>query len=417
LTNSSKNILFDHLFRHQYGKMVAILSKIFGPSNLELIEDAIQDTFLQASLKWRTGIPDNPEAWLTQAAKNRTIDLFRQINAQNERHGKILHGSATLEINDFFLEHEVVDSQLRMIFLACHPVFSREEQIAFALKCISGFSLKEIAAALLKKEETIKKRIARSRKKIREQNLQLTFPSPSEIQSRFPGVLQVIYLIFNEGFHSTKKDALVDKELCGEALRLCKLLLTKEKFRTGSLYALFALLCFHGARIDSKIFEGRVIDLQEQDRTKWYQPMINMGHAAFARALEYDASSIYLLEAAIAREHLMSESFKETNWTTILSLYEEMYERIPSDTILLSMISVLIHMDELNQAEKVLQKVDPQALNRRKYLYHGSYAKIFEQKGEYQKALSELDKAIASCSNQLEKNYLTKKKERLSANV
>jgi predicted RNA polymerase sigma factor len=102
LTNSSKNILFDHLFRHQYGKMVAILSKIFGPSNLELIEDAIQDTFLQASLKWRTGIPDNPEAWLTQAAKNRTIDLFRQINAQNERYGKILHGSATLEINDFF---------------------------------------------------------------------------------------------------------------------------------------------------------------------------------------------------------------------------------------------------------------------------------------------------------------------------
>ena len=393
--------------------MVAILSKIFGPSHLELIEDAIQDTFLQASLKWRMGIPDNPEAWLTQAARNRTIDLFRQINAQNERHEKIVHGSAALEINDFFLDHEVADSQLRMIFLACHPAFSREEQIAFALKCISGFSLKEIAAALLQKEESVKKRITRARKKIREQKLRLTYPPPNEIHRRLPGVLQVIYLIFNEGFHSTKEEVLVDKELCGEALRLCKLLLAKETFRTGSLYALFALLCFHGARIDSKTLEGKVIDLQEQDRTKWYAPLINLGHAAFTKALEYEDHSIYLLEAAIAREHVMSESFEKTNWPTILSLYEEMYTLMPSDTIVLSIVSVLIHMGELERAEEVLKKIDLEGLNRRRYLYHGSYAKIFELKKDYKEAINELDLAISFCSNRLEKDYLMKKRELL----
>lgn len=302
-----------------------------------------------------------------------------------------------------------------MIFLACHPAFSREEQIAFALKCISGFSLKEIAAALLQKEETIKKRIARARKKIREQNLRLAYPSSNEIHSRLPGVLQVIYLIFNEGFHSTKEDSLVDKEICGEALRLCKHLLTKEKFRSGSLYALFALLCFHGARIDSKTLEGKVMDLKKQDRSKWYTPMINLGHVAFTKALEYEDRSIYLLEAAIAKEHVISESFEKTNWSKILSLYEKMFDLMPSDAILLSIVSVLIHMAELERAEEVLNKVDSEGLNRRKYLYHGSYAKIFERKKEYKKALIELDLAISSCSNQLEKDYLMDTKELLLA--
>ena len=155
--------------------MVAILSKIFGLSHLELIEDAVQDTFLKASLKWRDQQPENPEAWLTQAAKNRAIDLIRHLNAEKERHHKVIHGSITLEINEFFLDHEVEDSQLRMIFVACHPAFSKEEQIAFALKAISGFSMKEIAAALLVQEETIKKRLVRARKKIQDLNITLSF--------------------------------------------------------------------------------------------------------------------------------------------------------------------------------------------------------------------------------------------------
>ena len=157
--------IVDHLFRHQYGKMVAILSKIFGLSHIEFIEDAVQDTFIKATLQWRTGIPENPEAWLMQASKNRVIDLLRQINVIKQRQQKVYHGSIATEINDCFLDHEVEDSQLRMIFVACHPLFSAEEQIAFALKTISGFSMREIAAALMQKEETIKKRLVRAERK------------------------------------------------------------------------------------------------------------------------------------------------------------------------------------------------------------------------------------------------------------
>ncbi len=393
--------------------MVAILSKIFGPSHLELIEDAIQDTFIKAALKWRTELPNNPEAWLTQAAKNRTIDLFRQISAQKEQKNKMIHGSATLELNDFFLDHEVADSQLRMIFLACHPSFKKEEQIVFALKCISGFSLREIAAALLQKEETIKKRIARTRKKIKEQELNLDYPSPTEIHNRLSGVLQIIYLIFNEGFHSTKEHALVDRDLCGEALRLCKHLLQKKSLRSGSVYALFSLLCFHASRLDAKTSGQKVIDLRQQDRTQWYQPLINLGQEAFEKAFQFPDQSIYHVEAAIAREHIMAESFERTNWSNILTLYEEMYALMPTTSVLLSLVAVHIQMQQLDQAEEMLKKIDAEKLEKRKYLYHASYFEIYQKQKRLKKALHEIDKAISLCPNQMEKDHLRSKRDQV----
>lgn len=395
--------------------MVAVLSRIFGPAHLELIEDAIQDTFINATVRWRNEIPENPEAWLTKAAKNRAIDLIRQINALQDRHEKTIHGSATIELGEYFLDHEVQDSQLRMIFLACHPHFSKEEQIAFALKSISGFSLREISAALLQKEETIKKRLARAKKKIRKEGIRLEYPRPDEIQSRLSGVLHIIYLIFNEGFHSTKKEALLDRELCGEALRLCRNLLAKPNFRSGSLYALFALLCYHSARIDAKTIEGKVIDLEAQDRSTWYQPLIHLGHQSLQKTAEYPDQSVYHLEADIAKEHVIADHFEKTNWANILKLYQEMYRMAPSDTILLSMASVFIYLGELNTAAQTLRRIDSEALNKRKYLYHGTWAKIHEKQKAFDKALSEINLSIGLCSNELEKNYLIRKRERLLA--
>ncbi len=397
--------------------MVAILSRLFGLSNLELIEDAVQDTFLKASLKWRTKLPENPEAWLTQAAKNRAIDLFRQINAEKERHENlpasivgIPHGSISREMNEYFLDHEVEDSQLRMIFVACHPAFAREEQIAFALKSISGFSLKEIAGALLQKEESIKKRLHRARKKIREQKIELVYPAPEEIQERIAGAMQIIYLIFNEGFHSTKENSLISKDLCGEAVRLCRLMLKKEKFRSGSLYALFALLCYHSSRLDSKLGEEAAIDLKHQDRSKWYMPLIVLGNDALSKTFEYQDHSVYHLEARIAAEHIRAIRFENTNWPRILKLYDEMYSLLPSDNILLSKASIYLEIKDLESAKATLDRIDLSSLNQRAYLFHGCWATYFEKKGDPKKAMKEMDKAIELCSNQFEKNYLMEKK-------
>lgn len=402
----------DHLFRHQSGKMVAILSRIFGLAHLELIEDAVQDTFLKASLQWRKEIPEKPEAWLLKAARNRVIDLLRQVNAEKGRYDKIASGAAAIHVNEYFLDHEVEDSQLRMIFVACHPALSREEQIAFALKTISGFSMKEIAAALLQKDETIKKRLIRARKKILDNNVKLTYPDPEEIEGRLAGVLQIIYLIFNEGFHSTKPDTLISKDLCGEALRLCRLLLVKENFRSGSLYALFALCCLHSSRLEAKISDNNeIVDLEHQDRSKWHLPLIILGNDALRKSEEYNDQSVYHYEAAIAAEHVKAIRYENTDWDRILQLYQALNGLQPSANALLSMATIHLKLNNLEQAKALLDQIAEGSFSQRNYLLHGCYAEYFYKSGDQKNALKEIDLAINSCSNNLEKEYLTKKKE------
>ncbi|MEE9408474.1 MAG: sigma-70 family RNA polymerase sigma factor [Polaribacter sp.] len=184
--------LIDHLFRHHSGKMVSVLTRIFGLSNLEIIEDAVQDTFLKASITWRKQQPENPEAWLTKAAKNRVVDIFRKLKSEQKHFPEIKAGMSSIAINELFLDTEIEDAQLRMIFTACHPKLNAKDQIVFALKTISGFSTKEIASALLSKEETIKKRLLRARKTIKGRNLEFKIPIGIELSERIENVLKVI---------------------------------------------------------------------------------------------------------------------------------------------------------------------------------------------------------------------------------
>ncbi len=407
--------MVDHLFRHHYGKMVAILVKVFGPAHLETIEDAIQDTFMKASLQWRNQQPENPEAWLTQAAKNRVLDIFRQVQAREKREISSLHGSVAIEVEEIFLEHEIQDSQLRMLFLACNPIFSRDEQICFALKSISGFSGKEIASALLQKEETVKKRLSRARRKIKEEELKLEYPDPSEINFRLRGVMQIIYLIFNEGFHSNKPELLINKDLCGEALRLCKLLLSKNSLRDGSLYALFALLCFNSARLDTKVNNNEIVDLKNQDRTKWYKPLIDLGRDALIRALgDYPDRSTYHFEALIAFEHCLAKSFKETNWDRIMDHYSNWYKIQASDSILLSQVNIHLAMEQVNEAELKLRTIRPAKLEGRRYLYEATKAEILLKQNRFIEAKESLLRAIELCTNSLEIEFLQSKLQKIN---
>lgn len=406
--------IVDHLFRHHYGKMVAILTRFFGLSHIETIEDAVQDTFIKATLQWRTQLPDNPEAWLTKVAKNRTIDLLRSIKAEKNRFQKVTSGVSSIQLNDLFLDHEIEDSQLRMIFVACHPSLKPKEQIAFALKTISGFSTKEIAAALLTKEDTIAKRLSRAKKSITVNNIAFDFPPPKELQNRLERVMEVIYLTFNEGYHSTNTEKLVREDLCGEAIRLCKLLLKKEKLRSGSLYALFALLCFHASRLESKTNAlNEIVDIREQDRSKWHFPLIEIANRAMTKSSYYDDFSIYHYEAAIAFEHVKAKTFEETNWKNILRWYSKLHELQPTSFTLLNIAIVNLQLNELNTAKKVLEELGINDLGQRQYLYFGSYAEYYLKQGERDLAKSYFEKAISKTSNSLEKEYLRKKVERL----
>ncbi len=406
--------IIDHLFRHQYGKMVSILTRIFGFENLELIEDAVQDTFINAMLVWRKQIPENPEAWLTQAAKNRAVDLFRKLSAENKRKAHFDSGPAAISFQNLFLEHEIEDSQLRMIFTACHEALKPQDQIAFALKTISGFSSKEIASALLLKEETIKKRLSRARKTIAEKNIAFQIPQGKELPTRLNRVLEIIYLIFNEGFHSNKQEILIRKDLCGEALRLCKFLLKNTFTRTPSVYALFALLCFHSSRLDSKIDESNeIIDLKNQDRTKWYRPLIELGNAAMVNAFDTEEYSSYHLEAAIAFEHVIAKDFASTNWEKILMWYEKLYALQATSFSLLNIAFIHMQLDEMDKAYAILQEINPAQLEQRTYLYYGTFAEYYYRNNEKQLALQHIDDALQLVKNEFEKKYLLKKRKKI----
>ncbi|SIQ05017.1 RNA polymerase sigma factor [Maribacter ulvicola] len=406
--------IVDHLFRHHYGKMVAILTRFFGLSYIETIEDAVQDTFIKASSQWRNKIPDNPEAWLNRVAKNRTIDILRSIQAEKNRNLTISTGASSLQIDELFLDHEVADSQLRMIFVACHPNLHPNEQIAFALKTISGFSTKEIASALLTKEDTIVKRLTRAKKSIGENNIQFKYPNPEAVHDRMIQVMEVIYLTFNEGFHSTNQDRLIKEDLCGEAIRLCQLLLKKEQFRSGSLYALFALLCFHTARLESKIStDNQIVNLKDQNRTKWYFSLIKMGNSAMQKAVEYEDTSVYHYEAAIASEHLNAKTFEETNWKKISYWYEQLYAFEPNSFTLLNHATVCIQLSDFEKTLRLLNSIDVSDLGQRAYLYYGCYAEYYVQIGEKELAISFLDKALMKTTNRLEREFMIRKREGL----
>jgi len=399
--------LIDHLFRHQFGKMVSILTRIFGLEHLETIEDAVQDSFIQAIKSWRTQIPENPEAWLTKVAKNRMLDIFRSINAENKRKENFQSGPASLSISELFLEDEIEDSQLRMIFTACHPILDPKEQIAFALRSVSGFDAKEIASSLLSKPETIKKRLQRARKTIVDKSISFEIPSGQDLKQRLDRVLEVVYLIFNEGFHSSKKDLLLRKELCGEALRLNKLLLKKTDLRSSNCYALFALLCFHSARLDSKISEeGDLINIRDQDRTKWHFPLINLGNEAMNKAVENEETySAFHYEAAIASEHLRAESFEMTNWKIILKWYQSLNQIHESASNYLNIAIVYLQLNELDEAHEILSQIEFKHLNQRQYLYYATLAKYYELKKDFSRAIANMEIAIGQVKNKIEKKY------------
>lgn len=251
--------------------MVAILTKLFSFSDLDKAEDIVQDTFAKALTNWRiNGLPDNPEAWLMKVAKNRSIDYLRtKRHTESSEFLQHYQGTTAIAVDKLFLESEVSDAQLRMIFACCHPSLKEADRISITLQIVSGFSRKEIAAALLKPSEQIKKRIQRAKAKLNKLNIRLEIPQGNELLSRRETVLKVIYLLFNEGYASSNNDELIRDELCAEALRLGKLICDHPITNHPNANALVGLMCFLVARFNSRLdTKGQMVLFENQDRSQ-----------------------------------------------------------------------------------------------------------------------------------------------------
>ncbi len=410
----------DHLFRHESGRIVAVLSRLLGLQNIETAQDLVQDTLLQAMNTWAyKGIPDNPPAWLYRVARNKAIDFLRRQQKFREiepRYATLLESeySLTPTVHHLFLENEIQDSQLRMMFACCHPSIPEESQIALTLKTLCGLSVNEIARAFLTNDETISKRIYRAKEKIKSEKIGLEVPHHHELSARLDAVLQSLYLLFNEGYHSSHPDRLIRDDLCEEAMRLCLLLTQHPLTNYPRTRALIALMCFQASRLNARLDDkGNIVLLKYQDRNKWQVPLIRKGFEYLDAATESPGAtslsqeiSAYHFEAAIASLHAASPSFDQTDWKSIYHLYEMLYRLQPGPVVAMNKAIASAYAVSRQKALEELKQI--KGLEQH-HLYYASIGEMYFDLDDKKMARTYFEKAIRLTRSQTEQQLLLEK--------
>ncbi|HEY4290527.1 MAG TPA: DUF6596 domain-containing protein [Puia sp.] len=419
MSSSGQNVhkLVDHLFRHEAGRMVAILTRIFGFHNLALAEDVLQDTLHHALTDWSLGcIPDNPSGWLMVVAKRKAINIikrekfFRSFASDMDA---VLKSEWTLAytMDQVFLEDEIKDSQLRMIFTCCHPALPVEAQVALTLKTLCGFSIEEIASALLTGEANINKRLYRAKEKIRSEQIDFSVPFGTHLRHRLDAVLLVIYLLFNEGYSATSDNPAIRKDLCLEAMRL-GMLLTEKPVTSNypPVYALLALMCLHSARFDARVDDDNgLVVLEDQDRGLWDKELITQGVQFLAQSASGDKATAYHLEAAIAAEHCLAPDLSSTNWDRIFNYYTALEELKPSSVIKLNLAIVTGKKDGPQAAINLLHELEGHKALQNYYLLYASLGEFYHEMGDGQEARSYFQRAQDLVKSPAVKLLLSKK--------
>jgi len=352
--------LIPNLFRTEYCKMVAVLCKTFGLSNIEIAEDVVSETFLKAAETWGVkGIPENPTAWLYQVAKNSVNDLFKRKQVFDNKIVPEFQAGSAYTFSEFdFSEENINDSLLRMIFVVCHPKLSIDMQVPLALRILFGFGIDEIASALLSNKDSINKRLFRAKKTLKEQHLELEFVSEKEIEARLNSVLSVLYLLFNEGYFSFAAKEKIRKDLCLEAIRLAHLLTKIPLTNKPDVNALLALFCFQASRFEARIGQsGEQILYDLQNMEDWNQELIETGSHYLSLSSSNAPLSKYLLEAMIAYWHTQKLTDEKQKWDNILQLYNRLLQKHYSPIIALNRTYALAKVKGNREALKEALKI------------------------------------------------------------
>ena len=333
--------LLEHLFRHESGKMVATLTRIFGIEHLNLAEDVVQEALSRALQTWPyRGVPENPSAWIMRASRNLALDVIRRqktFRAKEAEIARLIERDGSAADAAIFSENEIADDRLRMMFVCCHPVIAPEAQVALALKTLCGFSVTEISRAFLTTEAAIAKRLTRARQRIQEARVAFEIPEGEELERRLDSVLQSLYLLFNEGYKASSGDKLVREELCWEAIRLTNLLAQNPAGNQPKTHALLALMLLNAARLAAREDnQGNLLRLEEQDRTRWDRAMIERGVSHLRESASGDSMSEYHVQAGIAACHATAKDYQATDWSAILSLYDRLMEVDDSPVVALN---------------------------------------------------------------------------------
>lgn len=408
--------LTDHLFRQEAGKLVSVLTGIFGLDRLQMAEDVVQEALVRALKNWPYyGIPKNPAAWLTQTAKNLALDLIRREKLFSDKQPQII---AFIEqwanecdpVESPSFDSEIKDRRLQLMFACCHPLIPQESQTALALKTLCGFSPAEIAKAFLTTEAAIAKRLTRARQRIQEMEIPFEIPSGEDMPVRLDGVLQTLYLLFNEGYKASSGTRLIREDLCHEAIRLAALLAVHPVGNQPRVHALTALMLLNGARLPARVDDdGNILRLEAQDRSTWDKAMIGRGIFHLGQSAVGNEVSEYHLQAGIAAVHCTADDYESTDWLRILSLYDDLIELDNSPVVALNRAVALAQVHGPQAGIEAIESIRPLEALESYYLLHAVMAEFETQLNDFQAAARHLRKALQLTDLESEQSLLSKR--------
>ena len=403
--------LVDHLFRKESGKMTAILTRIFGFEHSILVQDIVQETFLSALKTWPLkGYPDNPSGWLMQVAKNKTLNALKRSSRVTKWDPGMEKES--VEIDRLFLDHEIKDSQLRMLFACCYPELQQKSQIMLILKTLCGFSNAEIAHALLMSKGAVKKAVYRAKIKIQEKYDRISVRAAGSVNERLDTVYLVIYLMFAEGHKRSCDDDPISEDLCYEAVRLAKLLLHLPGVNHGKTHALLSLMYFSLARFPARLGkEGEIVDLEHQDRSLWDTKSIDLGFRHLKLSRQSESMSRFHLESSIASIHCLAPTFEETGWEDILSCYRKLLEMEDSAIIRLNYAIALSHVEGPEAGLKALKNLSLESPEGKEFMLYAAKAEMNAKLKKYEIAVSYYRVAYDLATAKADKKFLQSKIE------
>jgi RNA polymerase sigma-70 factor (ECF subfamily) len=396
--------LGDHFFRHEHGRLVAMLARRVGVHRLAAVEDAVQLALLAAVESWPKGtVPDNPSAWLYRVAYNHLTGGLRQ----RARHAELAeeHGRGALAPSDdapaVFLAGEVGDDLLRMLFHCCDDALPVESQLVLALKTLCGFDVREIAERLFMTEANVYKRMGRARSRLRELEFEPDDLTTEELASRLPALRAVLYLLFTEGYLSSHAEGAIRRDLCNEARRLTGVLAERPVSATPETFALLALMHLHSARMPARQDgSGGLLLLEEQDRSLWDHDDIRVGLSWLARSAEGDAFSRYHAEAGVAAEHCLAASFAETRWERIVACYSLLEQLAPSALHTLNRALAMAEWRGPVHGLAVIEGLDPPSWLVGSYLWSAVLADLHRRCGHAELARQYREAAIESAPSE-----------------
>jgi RNA polymerase sigma factor (sigma-70 family) len=407
--------LSEHLFRRESGRMVAALTRIFGVHNLALAEDVVQDAFCRALELWKVrGMPENPSAWLMATAKNRALDVVRRERTARTfapEMGRLLETEWTITplVDEAFAAHAIHAEQLRMMFSCCDPRLSEAAQVALILNILCGFGAAEIASAFLSSRAAIEKRISRG-KKVLASSHRLFDLADAEFASRLSAVRRALYLLFNEGYHGASGEAAVRAELCGEAMRLTALLREYPAAATPATDALAALMCLHAARLPARIDSaGDLTSLAHQDRSRWDAGLLAEGFALLERSAAGPELTAYHLEAAIAAAHAGARSVAETDWESIVALYDRLTDVAPSPVVALNRAIAVAERDGAERGLAELHAIAERGRLSSYPFYPAAVGELELRRGNPEGAREHFRAAVGLARNATERRFLEKR--------